>query len=171
MNNQQTPLILQINSLAALERLLGNGENTEFELAVRNSVAQAFANRHFNAFSKLPEIQRAENEGKALAESARKDLILKVQTALELEIGKFQKEQGYPYKEYLVLKPETAEKIKALARQEVSEIISKTVKEKIASMDIPALIESQIKYQLDTGIQKIITDKVSEKLISIKNSI
>lgn len=166
----ETPIIIQINSVKALERLLGDGDN-EFTMAVRNSVAQAFANRHFNALSKMPEIEAAVRESKELAKGARQEILNKSKRLLEEELGIFIKQANYPYSEVLTLNPSTIEKLKAITRSEVSDIILNTVKEYLNELNIPLMVTKQVDYQIETGVQKKIKEGVETALNKIKNNL
>jgi hypothetical protein len=66
---------LQINSLEALERLIGG--DTEVELEIRNNIVQDFAKKHLKALVNEGSIQRVANQLEKTLASQAEDIINK----------------------------------------------------------------------------------------------
>jgi len=147
---------IQINSLEALERLIG-GE-TELEISIRNSVVQNFVKKHLKAIADEHIVAHAENEIKKLVNDT---IIEKV---------------GSTYSSGTRLKEDVRKMITDQINHEtktvIRDMVSKTVIECSTIERINILIEDQAELIINsiTGenlairLDKMVNQKLKEKL-------
>lgn len=130
---------IQINSLEALERLIGG--DSEVEIDLRNSVVQDFAKKHLKV---LATAQLIQTTGKAVADEFTKDFF-------ELEKGSWGK---------FIMTPKTREILKEQVQSSVESEIREIVRE---MLDISKTKE-QIKKALENAEKWILEDLAKENL-------
>ena len=104
---------IQINSLEALERLLGG--DTALELELRQSVVEAFAQKHLKALAVTDTFTKSINT-----------MLVGIQAAAQDEIAK---KVGSWHNSKLELKSEIIGQIKQVVRNEVDSIVRNTIEE------------------------------------------
>lgn len=144
---------IQINNLAALERLIGGDSKLEFD--IRNNIVQAFANKHLKplandqTFSKI-----MSNVRKAGEAEARK--------VMEEKLGKFCK-QGWT--ETFVLNETQKQAIVSAAKiglnAQVDQIVESTL-EAFPQEKIEALVEKRVGQEVERRINEGVRNKLDE---------
>lgn len=139
---------IQINSQAALERLIGG--DSKLAIEARNSIIQNFTQKHLKSLVSLDVVQ---NE----AQKLRKDFNILVAERISQEIGII-KTNHYGTVTECKLKPEIEALLKNSIDAFVSELIRKTIEKKIESLDIEKLINtavnSAVDYRIKQGVKK-----------------
>ncbi len=154
-------LTLQINSLEALERLIGG--NTETEIDIRNSVVQKFAEKHLKPIVNSAPITDVIRQ---IKDHAYKH----IQETCTNEIATFKSSYGcgaYDIK----LRPEIEMTIKKKVQDSISQVISEKVKAAFDEYYNDARITKRINLLVDDNIAKIVNEKVKEKLDSVRASL
>jgi len=122
---------IQIASLAALERLLGN--DTELEIDIRNSVVQAFATKHLKAV-------------------VNTDTMAKVTSMVKKEINeKFLENVKLGSGSYYKLTPDLIEKINA----GITNQIVKLINERIDSLLSTSIEIENLKRRLNNKLEEV----------------
>jgi len=151
-----TPIKIQINSLDALERLIGN--DTTLEIEVRNSIVQEFTKKHLKALAEESVIKASEKS---------------VMNYLKTEYLTEQR-KGY-YGTELILKNPISDVIKnnvnTIVLGEIDRIISTKVmvpelekKILVKFSEIDKLIDERLGYLTDGVINNYIENKANQKI-------
>jgi hypothetical protein len=138
---------IQINSLEALERLIGG--DSQLEMDIRNSVVQEFTKRHLKSLT--------------LTETGDKIGVL-VKRAVEAEIEKFIKRERYDSK--VAVKDEG---LKAAIVKEVHDTISQYVSKAIESQK--ANINDMVKDRVEDEVGTIVKRYMAAQAEVIKASL
>lgn len=149
MSRDKSPLTLQINSLEALERLIGGDSQMEFD--IRQSVVEAFCKKHLKSVTQEQSLKLVE---RAIVEQIRNELF----------VGGNYNMLSTPYKDYI---KREADKI---ITYEISVLIDEKIKQK--SQELDKIIQERIDYQerefknfnTDEMIDKIVDRRIKEKL-------
>lgn len=153
---------LQINSLEALERLIGG--DTEVEIEIRNNIVQEFTKKHLKAianeavFRKVAEDARAANE--TVAREASNETLHK--------IGMF---TGQRWNQTFSLLPEVKAALRDGALTEVRTAINEAVKSAVAKYDESDAINRLIDKAIDAHIESKIQEGVKKKLTEITSKV
>jgi hypothetical protein len=138
---------LQINSLEALERLIGG--DSQFEMELRNSVVQSFANKHFNA------VVRDEHFQKELEKTKKA-----VTAEVEKEIAEVK--SGWNNKSVKL-----SDDIKNAIKHQVTYVVRDAVREYTESNEF----RDDIKHKLDYYTQEYIRHEVKTRLKNAMSNI
>lgn len=155
-----TKLTLQINSLEALERLIGG--DTEIEMELRQGVAAAFSKKHLAEIAKSPEYTRMAN------------VLLGEQKLLVAE--EIQK-QNTDWEGYggVNLTDRTKDTIQKLVAVTVANLIDDAVIKAVAAMNIDAKIEERITNGIpalvDNHVKREVEFRVAKKLEALKSAL
>lgn len=148
---------IQINSLEALERLVGG--DTELEIEVRNSVVQRFAEKHLKPL--------ANSDGfKAIGNQIRKD----ANDNLSREIASF-KETWNGSLTDIKIKPEIKQEIDRQVRALVDEKIREAVHEATQFWANEKEIESRISKAMAYYNEETVKDEVKRRIEEIKKKL
>lgn len=149
-------LTLQINSLEALERLIGNDNDTEIE--IRNSVVQSFAKKHLKPLA----------EG--VMHRVGDDIKRAVNEQVTEHIGTY-KNSGWTNK--LHLNDECKRLIQSEVESKVMSQISKAAYDALDKFtnDIGERIDKRVTRLCNKELEKLVNQRVSEKLEAIKSRI
>lgn len=135
---------LQINSLAALERLIGG--DTEVELEIRNNIVQEFAKKHLKPIADSPNIN-----------SIKADLLQQAITIVTAEIGTL---SGQYWNQKVVLKKEVRDELVSTAKTTAQAAIQEAIMQGVAQAradvtpeSIKARIDAQVKSTVDAEIK------------------
>lgn len=146
---------IQINSLEALERLIGN--DTELEIQVRNNIVQEFAKKHLKAIANETTFQ---NEivifKKALQEEFDKKLGESIATVKRYyDGGNIEK---------VTLHPEIKAVIDKQVREKIDGQISEAVEGGIKHWEQDVNINERVKKRMDFYITQHINEEVKNRL-------
>lgn len=149
---------IQINSLEALERLIGN--DNELEIQVRESVIQNFTAKHLKSIAKLDLV---ENIGKAVKEELQKEFFEIVKDGWGRDVVKGFKES--------VLK-ELKEDMCREARKILGQVISEAIDEHKTNEFIAEKLKyaaEHIEWQLSESVltgrlEKMVDARIKERL-------
>jgi len=139
---------IQINSLEALERLIGNDNELEFEL--RNNVVQNFAGKH------LKELSRN------LTECHLKDIKYHISEEIKGLIGEFKNNCRSEF----VFNAEVKKSMKTFVRTEIESIIKEHI-EKTMTTTLEE-VETQIKLYVNSHVQSLVKQKFEEAVQNLK---
>lgn len=153
---------LQINSLQALERLIGGDTNVEIE--IRNNIVQEFAKKHLKALV---------NEGTIKAEADKLDraLRLEVQNVLSSKFGTI---TGSHWNQTFTINPKCKSAIEDIADRAYRAEIQKMwdcVENDLRARFTPERIEAEIERKLTSEINRRIDEGVKARLDAIKNTL
>ena len=145
---------IQINSLAALERLIGG--DSEVELEIRNNIVQEFAKKHLKSLLETDSILRQS------VEDIRKSASNEITRLIHAEIGQLKKtwhgtevQFGEPFLSH----------IKGAISSQMDAKIKQAVSEYIQSLgDIKTKVDSISKAEFDTAVRRAVREKLSEVL-------
>lgn len=152
---------IQLNSVEALERLIGG--DTETEVEIRNSVVQNFADRQL----------------RAVANSATlKDACDRLSAELKSQAAKFISSQIASFQENwrgdlcnVTFKPEIIKAMLDTVKANIGSTISKVVEEAVAQWmqehDIEEVIRKRLEYRIDIEVKC----KVDEKFKQLRDSL
>ena len=158
MSPHPQPVTIQLNSVEAIERLIGG--DGELEIAIRNNVVQKFAERHLKPLLNSDITRKFYRE-------AEEGILALQQNAIEREIGKF-KSSGYsrtftPTPELRKAVDETIDTaIREYVRTAVDAAVAVWTDEKIAEV---------IKRRVDAHVIDRINDGVTYALREIQSKI
>jgi LPS O-antigen subunit length determinant protein (WzzB/FepE family) len=164
MSNNTNPksyLTLQINSLEALERLIGG--DSQVEIDIRNSVVQKFTEKHLKAVVNSDAVQRAMTWIKT-------DVERQISDRLTQEIGTF-KSDYYGRISDVKLRPEINTEIDRRVRDSINTIVSNAIAEAEKKIVDAAEIEKRIRSYVDHNINVRINQEVKARLDQIKASL
>jgi hypothetical protein len=149
MSRDKSPLTLQINSLEALERLIGG--DTQMEFDIRQSVVEAFCKKHLKSVTQEQSLKLVE-----------RSMIEQIKS--EIFVGNNYNTLQLPFKD----------QVKRYTDSIVDFQIKSLVDEKIKlkSQELDKLIQERIDYQVrefqnfntDEMIDKIVDKRIKEKL-------
>jgi hypothetical protein len=141
---------LQINSLEALERLLGG--DSELEIEMRKSIAYDFTNKHLKSLANDPFVQSKMDE-------ARRELRNVVDENVRKQIGEVKRTTTYPYNQF-VFTNDTNDLIKQAIENSIGDFIRKEVAERVSkkmeTIEYKISSESyrQINEKIQTGVKE-----------------
>lgn len=148
---------IQINSLEALERLIGG--DSSIELDIRNSIVQEFTRKHLKA---LANEEVVKNTGKAISEEIMNEF--------------FTKSGTNSWNTYYVLNEKGKDVLKSTVEREFSNMIRDIVKENLnidkTRAEIDELLKKQSFYisaeltnsNLEDRLNSMVNTKLKEKL-------
>ena len=156
-------LTLQINSLEALEKLIGG--DTQVEIDIRNNIVQAFAEKHLKSLAGSNEIQTVLSAIKAsIQEDARKEC--------QRLFGMYQsswKHNTVILNEDLkaLLKEEVQKEISSFMESYISELVAKPESlrdklERYVKVLTNNIISAELESKIPTSVQKAIDEQVSK---------
>jgi hypothetical protein len=153
---------LQINSLEALERLIGG--DSEVELEIRNNIVQEFTKKHLKALVNEGSIQKVANAiDKRLRDKAE-----------EIIVDKFGIESGNYWNSKFTLNDTAKAALNDAAdsafRSHIIRLFAETER-RMAERYSEQYISEQITRVVDANVNKRIAEGVKERLDAIKNSI
>ena len=149
---------IQINNLAALERLIGG--DSELEVSLRQGVAAAMATKHLKAVVDHP------RHWQVLAD-VKNSITAQARKAIDEEIGEIKKSTQYPYYEQVTLSETTKKTIQSLAQSEVSQLIRTLVTEALEQLDIQALVKAYVDSLVMTEIRAQFNQKMAAALTKV----
>lgn len=138
---------IQINSLEALERLIGN--DTELEIEVRNSVIQNFTKKHLKDLATL---ELVSNISKAVQQE------IKSQFFEDIKVGTWHTVTTVFKKEIL---DKIKEDLKSTARQELNSVVLELIEE----TKVRETVISKLNQAVD-NIDNILTSKDLERRLN-----
>lgn len=148
---------IQINSLGALERLIG--DDTQLEIEIRNSIVQEFAKKHLKAVAK---------------EQLTRDLSVAIQAELRKEFFEEVKNGSWGTKTVFSMEilNQIKEKLRDTARLELAQIVRETVEEQKSYMAIMERLQSTADWiteqlgpqKLEDKLEKMVNERLKEKL-------
>lgn len=149
---------IQINSLAALERLIG-GDNA-LELEIRQSVVTEFVKKHLKGLVDTRIVQLASNDLRANIDEA-------VNKQISKTIGEYQR-SGYGAHKFIIHN-DLKEDIKNHLKKALDDTINEAITEFIPGVE--KQIEESFTRVLNYKIDQIVRDKVNDHLKKIKESL
>ena len=142
---------LQINSLAALERLIGG--DSEVEIEIRGSVVQKFAERHLKAV--------ANSDGlKKQLDSLSSALSDKASQQMAEAIGVFKTDFGRT--QLVRLRPDVTDRINVMVQNAVSDMIREEVMKVISNTDIPKIVNQCVTHNMKYAVDAAVKAKMAE---------
>lgn len=153
---------IQINSLEALERLIGN--DNELEIEIRSSIVQEFAKKHLKAIANEPTFQ---NEITTFKQKLQGEFDKK----MEESIASVKRYYHGASIEKVTLHPELEASIKSKVRELVDELVSKRVKDVIEEYYNEEVLTKRINVMMDHNIKVLVNEKIKAKIDSIKASL
>jgi hypothetical protein len=149
---------IQINSLEALERLIGN--DNELEIEIRNSVVQNFTKRYLKDLAKTGLVA---NIAKAVQSEIKSEFFEDIKTgSWNITTTVFKKE----------ILEKVKEELKYTAKQELSSVVSEIVEEQKVYDTIKTKLDSTVEWiteqlapqRLESRIEKLVEARLKEKL-------
>lgn len=160
-NPNDTKVVLQINSVAVLERLLGG--DGAVELDIRNSIVQNFATRHLKPLMNG-------NQGVAeLVKTVKESVVVEAKRDIEAFAGTFTKEGNWGAVRFQ-LSQEIKDNIKSFVDSEVRNIIRDTTQEMVEAWDTKRL-EELIEARANQEFNRRVTAAVDAKFAEIKKQL
>ena len=137
---------VQINSLAALERLIGG--DTEVEIEIRNNIVQEFTKKHLKSIADSPNIQSIKN-----------DLAQQAVNVVTNELGVLSGTYGWNQKValYPAVKKELVDAAKAAAQEAIINAVAEGVKAARAEVNA-----EYIKSRIDEQVKSIVAYEIRE---------
>jgi citrate lyase gamma subunit len=139
-------ITIQINSLEALERLIGN--DNELEISIRNSVVQSFAGRHLKALAN---------------ESLMKSMALDINKYIET---KFFQTIGEGWSKKVVLKQSLQNELDEMVKKIFDNIMRETIQtildEKKTVAHIDTVLERRVNYIMEELSEKVIEENLNK---------
>lgn len=143
---------IQLNSLEALERLIGGDSELEFEL--RNKIVQDFSRRHL----------------KSLVNAAGEDMQRAVYGIFDTYIKEHAQSlhKGWNGRYQIELKDDVKNAIAAEFQTKVNNFIQETANKFFEGEGLESKIQAAIDRKLEAGIKDLVNQKVNEKLQKLK---
>lgn len=154
-------LTLQINSLEALERLIGG--DTQVEIDIRNSVVQKFADKHLKAVANSDAVRKTMEGIQAAVQKQIAD-------RLEQGIATFKSTYGgsvYDVK----LHPEIVTVIESKVRNTIDQSVQRAVQSAIDNWTGATQLEERIQKRVDYHTKEKIDQEIKSRLEKIKMSL
>lgn len=150
---------IQINSLEALERLIGN--DTELEIEIRNSIVQEFTKKHLKVIAN-------ENVNKHISDFNRE-----IQDVAGDTLGSYVKDPKCSWRQIYLINETVKKEIETAARNQSAVIINAEIAKLIEHETESAFekIKVIINERVDSLTEVYIKDMVAEKLEKIKQEI
>lgn len=149
---------IQINNLAALERLIGGDSKLEFE--IRNNIVQAFAKKHLkplvNDFKFDAMLRQVRESGQ---EEAKK--------VIEEKLGKFETKN---WREYFSLNDNIKQSIRQSAQEKIMEQVKEAVEE-VTTKFTPEYLDKIISARVDEEVKRRINEGVRAKLDQVTKNL
>jgi hypothetical protein len=145
---------IQINSLAAIERLIGN--NTELEIEVRNNIVQEFAKKHLKALVNDSVFSNA-------ISTCKKELQKEVETRVSEQIGEFKK-NSWGEITGMTLRSDIKEQINKVVREKMDGQIAEAVEGGIKQWQSTGTVDKTIDTKFNQQIEKYIDTEVQRRL-------
>lgn len=152
---------VQINSLAALERLLGG--DTAVEIEIRSNIVQEFAKKHLKVVANSDAVLVALDATKAA-------IIREAEQKLDASLATFQQDY-YGNISKLQLKPEIVAEIRRQVAAQVDAQILKTVLALIEEKFTQVNLEDMVKRRVDYYTGELINDRVKGRLETLKKQL
>lgn len=149
---------IQINSLAALERLIG-GDNT-LEIEIRQSIVTEFTKKHLKGLVDSHIIQTASNE-------LRASIDREITKQISATIGDYQ-QSGFSGRKFY-LNNDIKETIKNQLQIALNKILDEAIKEYMPGVE--KQIEEAFVKVMDDRIYRIVRKKVDAHLEKIKDAL
>jgi len=146
-------LTLQINSLEALERLIG--DDTQTSVDIRNSVVQKFAEKHLKALANSDTINKFCNELRA---TIQQDMMNQANS----QIGTIKADWAGRV-EKVTLHSAVKAEVDSLVRGHVDELIRKSVEEAIKFWANDAEIEKRVQKRMEYFAEERIKAEVKAR--------
>lgn len=134
---------IQINSLEALERLIG-GDN-EIELELRQSVVESFAHKHLKALASDGVMKKAE---KAISDAVVSEIFIKSKT--------------YPYETYL--NEEYRERISKSVKGQFEVSVKTQINELVKVSELMKIIDSRLSIAAEQIENELSSKSLNERL-------
>lgn len=150
-------LVLQINSLDALERLIGGDAEVEVEL--RNNIAAKFAEKHLKQLANSPEVMSALTR----TEQALRTL---VQDQVTRSIATI-KDNGYYGVKIENLRPEIKTLIDASVQTSIDSVVGAAVRAAVDKLATQELLEKRITREAATQLNDRVTSAVKKRIDAI----
>lgn len=147
-------LVLQINSLDALERLIGGDAEVEVEL--RNNIAAKFAEKH------LKQLANSDVVMSALTRTEQALRVL-VQDQVTRSIATV-KDNGYYGLKIESVRPEIKTAIDAAVQTSIDSVVHTSVQEAIAKLATQELIEKKVTREAATQLNERVTAAVKKRI-------
>lgn len=148
---------IQINSLEALERLIGN--DNELEIQVRNNIVQEFTKKHLKSIVN-------ETTFKTEIETFKRKLQEEFDNKLKESIATV-KRYHYGGIENVTLHPEIKTAIDRHIREKMDERIAEAVEGGIKHWEQDVNIEDRVKKRMDYYVTQHINQEVKDRLIEV----
>lgn len=145
---------IQINSLEALERLIGN--DTELEIQVRNTIVQEFAKKHLKAIANETSFQ---NEITVFKQKLQNEFDKRMEESIASV-----KRYYYGGIEAVTLHPEIKSAIDRQVREKVDGQISEAVECNIKHWEQDAKIDERVQKRMDYYVTQHINQEVKKRL-------
>lgn len=149
---------IQINSLEALERLIGN--DTDLEIQVRNNIVQEFAKKHLKAIVNEANFQ---NEIAIFKRKLQNEFDKK----LEESIATVKRYYDGGSIEKITLHPDVEKTIYRQIGEKINLRISEAVEGGIKHWEQDANIEDRIKKRMDYYVTQHINQEIKDRLIEL----
>jgi len=145
---------IQINSLAALERLIGG--DTEVELEIRNNIVQEFAKKHLKSLLETDSVLRK------CIDDIRKSASSEITRLIHAEIGQLKNTwSGVEVK----FEEPFLSKIKGRVNSEMDGMISKLVVENMPTQEeIKTKIEAISNQEFNAAVRRAVREKLKDVL-------
>lgn len=151
-------LTLQINSLEALERLIGNDNDCEIE--IRNRVVQEFAKKHLKAIANETTFQ---NEIHSFKQELQKEFDKRMEEAIA-SVKRYYEGGGI---EKVNLHPKVKESIERTVCEKIDGQIAEAVEGGIKYWSQDVSIDKRIEQKMDYHITQHINQAVKNRLVEL----
>jgi len=151
MAHTKNALTIQINSLEALERLIGG--NSEIEIELRNNVAAKFAEKHIKQLAGTEVVEEA-------LETAQRAVKLQAAEMINKAVGTWRTSVYGSTISDIQLRPEIEAKIKAEIDSRVASLIDKQVMAAIEAADLNKMVDNRVKAISEYEINKAVRAKI-----------
>lgn len=152
---------IQINTLAALERLIG-GDN-ELEIEIRNSIVQEFAKKHLKAVANSDQVSKT-------LDQIKKHIQDKVSFQLSAQIASFTKNFDGSLSS-IQIRPEIQNIINNKVNLQLDTTIRNCVIESIKKWSEDKNINELINKKFEYFIEDFIKNEVKKRIEKLKNSL
>lgn len=154
-----TPIKIQINSLEALERLLGG--STDMEIELRQAIAVEFTKKHLKPLATSDAVQLIATELREQVGAIRDEVRKKISTLLAEEIATIQRD-CWGRVDSVNLKPEVKAQIQSLVRSSTYDIIREQVD--LLRPEFMEIAEKQAGKSVDYHFKELVKLEVSKRV-------
>jgi hypothetical protein len=141
---------IQINSLEALERLIGG--DSQLELEIRNNIVQEFSKKHLK-----PIAEQLDSRLESTATAVYNEVVEK----------RFGRASGYGYGKTYQLNSDIREAINQEVAVSIKQAVGDSIKDQVENINLEKMIQKAIDHKFNVQVNDMVNEMVRERIANI----